>query len=53
MPKSYRHPATWWVVSAKQEATRERRLATLIADSAAARKIKLLSYNARPKKPAS
>ncbi len=27
---SYRKPATWWVVSAKQDATRERRLAMLI-----------------------
>lgn len=27
---SYRKPATWWVVSAKQEATREKRLRTLI-----------------------
>lgn len=36
---SYRRAATWWVVSAKQEATRERRLAALIADSAACRRI--------------
>lgn len=43
MPPSYRHPAIWWVVSAKQEATRERRLATLISDSAAARKVKHLT----------
>ena len=42
MPRSYRHPAVWWVMSAKQEATRERRLATLIADSAAGRKVKPL-----------
>ena len=42
MPRSYRHPAVWWVMSAKQEATRERRLATLIADSAAGRKVKHL-----------
>jgi uncharacterized protein YdeI (YjbR/CyaY-like superfamily) len=39
---SYRRAATWWVVSAKQEATRERRLKTLIEDSAAARPIKPL-----------
>ena len=31
-PPGYRRTAGWWVVSAKQEATRERRLATLIAD---------------------
>jgi uncharacterized protein YdeI (YjbR/CyaY-like superfamily) len=42
MPRSYRHPAVWWVMSAKQEATRERRLAALIADSAAGRKVKPL-----------
>ena len=42
MPLSYRHPAIWWVVSAKQEATRERRLATLIADSGAGHKVKHL-----------
>jgi uncharacterized protein YdeI (YjbR/CyaY-like superfamily) len=38
-PPSYRKAASWWVVSAKQEATRQRRLETLIADSAAGRKI--------------
>jgi uncharacterized protein YdeI (YjbR/CyaY-like superfamily) len=42
-PSSYRRPALWWVVSAKQPATRERRLATLIEDSAQARPIKLLT----------
>ena len=42
MPQSYKHPAVWWIVSAKQEATRERRLATLISDSAAGRKVKHL-----------
>lgn len=42
MPPSYRRPAVWWVMSAKQEATRQRRLATLIADSAAGRRIKQL-----------
>lgn len=31
---SYRRPAIWWVISAKQEATRVRRLATLIECSA-------------------
>src|SRR5882724_2720247 len=43
MPPSYRRPATWWIMSAKQEETRLRRLATLIADSAAGRKIKPLT----------
>jgi uncharacterized protein YdeI (YjbR/CyaY-like superfamily) len=35
----YRRVATFWVMSAKQEATRERRLAALIDDSAAGRRI--------------
>ncbi len=34
---SYRRPALWWIVSAKRPDTRARRLATLIADSAAGR----------------
>lgn len=33
-PPSYRRTATWWVISAKQPATRARRLAQLIACSA-------------------
>lgn len=41
---SYRRAATFWVLSAKREATRERRLEQLIADSAAGRPIRLLSY---------
>jgi uncharacterized protein YdeI (YjbR/CyaY-like superfamily) len=41
---SYRRTATWWVVSAKREETREKRLAQLIADCAAGRPIKPLSY---------
>jgi uncharacterized protein YdeI (YjbR/CyaY-like superfamily) len=32
-PPSYRKAAVWWVVSAKKEETRERRLARLIEDS--------------------
>lgn len=35
----YRRTATWWVVSAKREETRDRRLATLIADSARGRAV--------------
>jgi uncharacterized protein YdeI (YjbR/CyaY-like superfamily) len=38
-PPGYRRVATHWVISAKREETRERRLATLIADCAAGRKI--------------
>ena len=43
----YRRTAIWWVVSAKQEATRLRRLATLIADSAAGRTIRPLTRKAK------
>jgi uncharacterized protein YdeI (YjbR/CyaY-like superfamily) len=39
-PRSYRHPATWWVVSAKKPETQAKRLAELIADSAAGRRVK-------------
>ncbi len=46
----YRRVATWWVVSAKLEATRDRRLATLIDDSAAGRMIKSQRYG-EPKEP--
>ena len=38
-PPGYRRTAIWWVVSAKQEATKEKRLAELIAVSAAGRRI--------------
>jgi uncharacterized protein YdeI (YjbR/CyaY-like superfamily) len=36
---SYRQTATWWVISAKRAETERKRLATLIADSKAKRKI--------------
>lgn len=39
-PPSYRRTVTWWVVSAKRQATRDRRLDALIADSAAGRWVK-------------
>ena len=42
-PPSYRKRAIWWVVSAKRPETRERRLATLIEDSAAQRTLKHLT----------
>ena len=48
-PKSYRHPAVWWVMSAVKAETREKRLATLIADSAAGRTIKMLTPRPKPK----
>jgi uncharacterized protein YdeI (YjbR/CyaY-like superfamily) len=46
-PASYRKPATWWVISAKKEETRLRRLETLIDDSANGRRIKQLARPAR------
>jgi uncharacterized protein YdeI (YjbR/CyaY-like superfamily) len=39
----YRNAAIWWVISAKKDETRRKRLATLIADSAAGLPIALLS----------
>ena len=39
-PPGYRRTVVHWVMSAKREGTRERRLAQLIEDSAAGRKIK-------------
>lgn len=41
-PPFYRKTATWWVVSAKREETRLRRLDILISDSAAGQRIALL-----------
>ena len=49
-PPSYRQTAVWWVVSAKRDETRQRRLATLIEDSAAGRTIPPLT---RPPKKTS
>jgi uncharacterized protein YdeI (YjbR/CyaY-like superfamily) len=43
-PPSFRRQALHWVVSAKRPDTRERRLATLIADSAAGRPIRQLAW---------
>jgi uncharacterized protein YdeI (YjbR/CyaY-like superfamily) len=42
-PPSYRKAALWWVISAKREDTRTRRLATLIDDCAHGRKVKPLT----------
>ena len=39
MPPSYRKPAIWWVMSAKQEATRQKRLDLLIQCSEEGKKI--------------
>jgi uncharacterized protein YdeI (YjbR/CyaY-like superfamily) len=46
----YRRTSCYWVMSAKKEETRLRRLATLIGDSEAGRRIKQLTPN--PKTPA-
>lgn len=42
----YQRAATWWVISAKREETRQRRLTTLIEDSASGRRIRSLDRNA-------
>ncbi len=42
-PPGYRRAAIWWVISAKKDETKERRLGTLIEDSAAGRRIKQLA----------
>jgi uncharacterized protein YdeI (YjbR/CyaY-like superfamily) len=47
-PPSYQRAATHWVTSAKQAATRERRLEALIEDSRAGRTIRLLTPSRRP-----
>jgi uncharacterized protein YdeI (YjbR/CyaY-like superfamily) len=41
-PPSYRRTAAFWVISAKREETRSRRLGILISDSAAGQRIALL-----------
>ena len=46
-PPGYRTTATFWVVSAKREETRRRRLATLIDDSAHGRTVRPLTSPAR------
>jgi len=43
-PPWYRRTATHWVITAKKEETRRKRLATLIADSANGNRIAPLSY---------
>jgi uncharacterized protein YdeI (YjbR/CyaY-like superfamily) len=46
-PPGYRTMATYWVVSAKREETRRRRLATLIDDSAHGRTVRPLTSPAK------
>jgi uncharacterized protein YdeI (YjbR/CyaY-like superfamily) len=49
-PPSYRRAATWWVIGAKREETRQKRLATLIGDSQKGRTVAPLTRKpgARP-----
>ena len=42
-PPGYRRTATYWVMSAKREETRERRLAQLIEDSSEGRRLAMLA----------
>jgi uncharacterized protein YdeI (YjbR/CyaY-like superfamily) len=44
MPPSYQRQAIWWAISAQKEETRERRFATLIADSEAGVRLKVLRW---------
>lgn len=46
-PPYYRKVVGWWVVSAKKEETRQKRLAQLIRDSAAGRRIAPMETRAR------
>jgi uncharacterized protein YdeI (YjbR/CyaY-like superfamily) len=46
-PPSYRKTATWWVISAKKPETRQRRLASLIANSANGKRIDQLTRPGR------
>jgi uncharacterized protein YdeI (YjbR/CyaY-like superfamily) len=43
-PLSYQRVASWWVMSAKKEGTRLKRLATLIEDSAQGRRVSAVIY---------
>jgi uncharacterized protein YdeI (YjbR/CyaY-like superfamily) len=49
-PAGYRKTAIWWVVSAKRDETRRKRLATLIDDAAHGRTIKELTRPGKPEK---
>ncbi|MGN6414365.1 YdeI/OmpD-associated family protein [Flexivirga sp.] len=46
--RSYRRVCVNWVLTAKQESTRDRRMATLVEDSAAGRLIPSQRYGAAP-----
>ena len=49
-PPGYRRLAAFWVLSAKQEETRERRFATLVADSGKGVRVASLAGTAKPKR---
>jgi len=46
-PPGYRRTAAWWIVSAKKEETRWRRLEQLMHDSALGQRIGVLTYTAK------
>ena len=46
-PPWYQRTSSWWVISAKKEETRQKRLARLIADSAQRRTIRSLTRPGR------
>ena len=48
-PPSYQRPAMWWVMSAKQETTKQKRLDELIKDSEAGQRISRLQPYPRTK----
>jgi len=48
-PRSYRRAAIWWVISAKKDETRAKRLATLIDDSTRGKTLPALTRPARSK----
>jgi uncharacterized protein YdeI (YjbR/CyaY-like superfamily) len=50
MPPSYRRPAIHWIMTAKREATRARRFATLLACSRRGARIPPLDYPKRPER---
>jgi uncharacterized protein YdeI (YjbR/CyaY-like superfamily) len=47
-PPGYRQTATWWVVTAKREETRRKRLATLIEDSERGRTLVAITPRRKP-----
>ena len=47
LPASYRRTVTWWVISAKQDVTRHKRCATLVAHCA--RRERIAQFTSRPR----